>query len=52
MQVDDTRGSLYTDDELIQLCTDEDNIEYLVPQQGLNEEDAEKVSTIVNTYDE
>lgn len=51
MQGGDTRGYLYTDGELIQLCTDEDNIEWLVRQHGLSEEDAEKVSNIVNTYD-
>ena len=30
VQVGDTRGYLFTDGELIQLCPDEDNIEYLV----------------------
>jgi len=50
-QIGDTRGYMYSDGELIQLCTDEDNIELLVRQHGLSEEDAEKVSAIVNAYD-
>ncbi len=50
-QVGDTRGYLYTSGDLIQLCTDEDNIELLVRQEWLDEEDAEKVSSIINSYD-
>jgi len=50
-QVGDSRAYLYTDDELIQLCPDEDNIEHLVRRQGLSARDAEKISAVLNTYD-
>lgn len=51
MQVGDTRGYLYSGGELIQLCIDEDNVEYLVRQHGLSESDAERIGTILNDYD-
>jgi serine/threonine protein phosphatase PrpC len=50
VQVGDTRGYLYSDDELIQLCPDEDNLEYFVRQGLLSGEDSERISTILNTY--
>jgi serine/threonine protein phosphatase PrpC len=50
-QVGDSRAYVYTDDELIQLCPDEDNIEHLVRRQGLSARDAEKISAVLNTYD-
>jgi len=37
--------------KLTVLCPDEDNIEYLVRRHGLSTRDAEKISTILNTYD-
>ena len=50
-QVGDSRAYLYSADELIQLCPDEDNIEFLVRRQGLSLRDAERISLILNTYD-
>ncbi len=50
-QVGDTRGYLFSDGDLIQLCQDEDNIEYLVRQHGLSETDAVRISDILNSYD-
>lgn len=50
VQVGDTRGYLLTDGELIQLCPDEDNIEYLVRQRLLSGEDAERITDLLNTY--
>lgn len=50
-QVGDTRGYLYTEGDLIQLCPDEDNVEYLVRQGVINAEDGAKISQILNTYD-
>ncbi len=51
VQVGDTRGYLYTDGDLIQLCEDEDNLKYFEEMHGLSEEDAERISTILNNYD-
>lgn len=51
VQIGDTRGYLYTDGELIQLCPDEDNIEFFVRQGLLSAEDGNRISTILNTYD-
>lgn len=51
VQVGDTRGYLYTEGELIQLCPDEDNVEYFVRQELLSPEDGDRISTILNTYD-
>ncbi|MEP7289719.1 MAG: protein phosphatase 2C domain-containing protein [Chloroflexota bacterium] len=51
MQVGDTRGYLYSEGELIQLCADEDNIEYFVRERGLSEDDAARLSTVLNEYD-
>jgi serine/threonine protein phosphatase PrpC len=50
-QVGDSRAYLYTDGDLIQLCYDEDNIEYLVRRHGLSQTDAMRISEILNTYD-
>jgi len=50
-QIGDSRGYLLTDGELIQLCQDEDNIEFLVRQHGLSEADAARISAILNSYD-
>jgi serine/threonine protein phosphatase PrpC len=51
VQVGDTRAYLFTEGELIQLCADEDNIEYLVQQNIINADDGNKISTILNTFD-
>jgi serine/threonine protein phosphatase PrpC len=51
VQIGDTRGYLFTEGELIQLCPDEDNIEYFVRQGLLSPEDGDRISTILNTYD-
>ncbi len=51
VQIGDTRGYLYSEDELIQLCQDEDNIEFFVRQGLLSPEDGDRISTILNTYD-
>ncbi len=50
VQVGDTRGYLLSEGELIQLCPDEDNIEYFVRNGYMSEEDGERVTTILNTY--
>jgi serine/threonine protein phosphatase PrpC len=50
-QVGDTRAYLYTEGELIQLLEDEDNIDYLVKQGLLAEDDAARITYIVNTWD-
>lgn len=51
VQVGDTRGYLYSDEELIQLCYDEDNIEFLVSQGMLSAEDGARVTDVLNGYD-
>lgn len=51
VQVGDTRAYLLTEGELIQLCPDEDNIEYFVRQGLLSPEDGERITEILNTYD-
>lgn len=51
VQVGDTRGYLFSVDELIQLCPDEDNIEHFVRQGLLSVEDGARVSAILNSYD-
>ncbi len=51
VQVGDSRGYLFSDGELIQLCQDEDNIEYFVRSNLLTPEDAEKISLILDNYD-
>jgi serine/threonine protein phosphatase PrpC len=50
-QVGDTRGYLFTEGDLIQLCPDEDNVEYLVRKGIISEDDGIKISRILNTYD-
>ncbi len=51
VQVGDTRGYIYSDEELIQLCYDEDNIEFLVSQGMLSAEDGARVTNVLNGYD-
>ncbi|HEX2908120.1 MAG TPA: SpoIIE family protein phosphatase, partial [Phototrophicaceae bacterium] len=51
LQVGDTRGYLFTEGELIQLCYDEDNIEFLVQQELLSVEDGALISAVLNAYD-
>jgi serine/threonine protein phosphatase PrpC len=51
VQVGDTRGYLLTEGELIQLCPDEDNIEHFVRNGLMSEEDGERITTILNSYD-
>ncbi len=51
MQVGDTRGYLFTDGELIQLCYDEDNIAFLMEQGVLSEEDGARITDVLNRYD-
>ena len=50
VQVGDTRGYLFSDGELIQLCPDEDNIEYFVRSGLLTPEDGERIALILDTY--
>ncbi|MBI1258201.1 MAG: SpoIIE family protein phosphatase [Chloroflexi bacterium] len=50
VQVGDTRGYLFTDGELIQLCPDEDNLEYFVRLGLLSAEDSDRIGTVLNTY--
>lgn len=51
VQVGDTRAYLFTEDELIQLCQDEDNIEFLVQQNVISAEDGATIGDILNTFD-
>ncbi len=51
VQVGDTRGYLLTDGELIQLCPDEDNVEYFVRQGLLKDKDGARITAILNAYD-
>ncbi len=51
VQVGDTRAYLYSDEELIQLCYDEDNIEFMVSQGMLSAEDGALVTNVLNNYD-
>lgn len=51
VQVGDTRGYLLTDGELIQLCPDEDNVEYFVRQGLLRDKDGARITDIINAYD-
>jgi serine/threonine protein phosphatase PrpC len=50
-QVGDTRGYLFSEGELFQLCPDEDNVEYLVRQGVLGIEDGARISAVLNSYD-
>ncbi|MBA3873901.1 MAG: serine/threonine-protein phosphatase [Anaerolineae bacterium] len=50
-QVGDTRAYLYSDEELIQLCYDEDNIEFMVSQGLLSGEDGARITDVLNGYD-
>lgn len=51
VQVGDTRAYLYSDEELIQLCYDEDNIEFMVSQGLITAEDGTRVTDVLNSYD-
>lgn len=51
VQVGDTRGYLFSDGDLIQLCPDEDNVEFLVRHGVISEEDGAKITQILNQYD-
>lgn len=50
-QVGDTRGYLLTEGELIQLCYDEDNVEYLVGLGMMSAEDGARVTELLNSFD-
>lgn len=50
-QVGDTRAYLYSVGELIQLLDDEDNVSYLVQNGIMSEEDGQRVTEILNTFD-
>jgi serine/threonine protein phosphatase PrpC len=50
VQVGDTRGYLLSSGELIQLCPDEDNIEFFVRSGQITPEDGERISAILNSY--
>jgi serine/threonine protein phosphatase PrpC len=50
-QVGDTRAYLYSDEELIQLSYDEDNIEFMVSQGLISGEDGARISDVLNGYD-
>jgi len=50
-QVGDTRAYIYSDGELFQLLKDEDNVQYMVNQGQMSEEDADRVTQIVNVWD-
>jgi serine/threonine protein phosphatase PrpC len=50
-QVGDTRAYLFNTSNLIQLCDDEDNVSYLVQNAIMSEEDGQRISEILNTFD-
>jgi serine/threonine protein phosphatase PrpC len=50
-QVGDTRSYLFSGDELIQLVEDEDNVAYMIKQGALSEEDGQRITQILNTFD-
>ncbi len=50
-QVGDTRAYLYSDEELIQLCYDEDNIEFMVSQGLITGDDGARITNVLNGYD-
>ena len=50
-QVGDTRAYLHSEGELIQLCYDEDNIEFMVSQGLLSGEDGARITDVLNAYD-
>ncbi len=50
-QVGDTRAYSYSDNELIQLCYDEDNIEFMASQGLISAEDGARIAGILNSYD-
>jgi serine/threonine protein phosphatase PrpC len=50
-QVGDTRAYLYSMGDFIQLLEDEDNVSYLVQNAIMSEEDGQKVTEILNTFD-
>jgi serine/threonine protein phosphatase PrpC len=50
-QVGDTRAYLLSDGEFFQICEDEDNIAYLVQSGLINDDDAYRITQIINTFD-
>ncbi|NJR12694.1 hypothetical protein HC776_02170 [bacterium] len=50
-QVGDTRAYLLSEDEFFQICADEDNVAYLVDNGLLSDDDAFRVTQILNTFD-
>lgn len=51
MQVGDTRGYVFSDGELFQLCADEDNVEYCIREGIISAADAARVTAILDTFD-
>jgi serine/threonine protein phosphatase PrpC len=51
VQVGDTRAYVYSEDELIQLCYDEDNVQFLIQEGELSEEDGARITDVLNRYD-
>jgi serine/threonine protein phosphatase PrpC len=50
-QIGDTRAYVYSMGEFIQVLEDEDNVSYLVQNGIMTEEDGQRVSHILNTFD-
>ncbi|MDX2159994.1 MAG: protein phosphatase 2C domain-containing protein [bacterium] len=50
-QVGDTRAYLSSAGELIQVCYDEDNIQYLVEQGMLSDADGVRITDVLNSFD-
>lgn len=50
-QVGDTRAYLLSDGEFFQICEDEDNVAYLLENGFINDDDAYRVTQILNTFD-
>lgn len=50
VQVGDTRGYLFTEGDLIQICPDEDNVEYFVREGWISPDDGDRITQILNSY--
>jgi PPM family protein phosphatase len=50
-QVGDTRAYVFSEGDLIQLCDDEDNVAYLIELGLLSDEDGQRITEILNTFD-
>ena len=50
-QVGDTRAYLLSEGEFFQICEDEDNIAYLVQSGMIDDDDAYRITQIINTFD-